>query len=634
MKPEKKPLLDKSSESNRIKKTIFFLITIFIPVLFFVFLEIGLRLFDYGGDHALFIDGPEKLASKYWRINPNAAGRFFFMQSTIPSPVRDLFLKKKPANGYRIFILGGSTAAGFPYNNNLTFSRILEKRLQDTYPQFHFEVVNTAMSAINTYALLDFLDEVFEHSPDLILIYAGHNEYYGAMGVGSLESLGNSRNLVKMYLKLRRIKTVLLLRSLIGNIKKAIHSAVHDGSGIDPSQSLMARIVGEQTIPLNSAMYQSGCNQFRENFKEIIERIQERNIPLLVGDLVCNLRDQVPFISVKNDKGESADDAFKTAWQLVKQQKTEEARKMYVLAKDMDALRFRAPSEFNRIIKALSIDYKFPVAPVNAFFEANSPDSIIGHNLILEHLHPNISGYFLMTKAFYTAILKGKIITSELDSANLKNDAYYRKEWGYTELDSIVGELTVRSLKEGWPFKSKELPKRFLHDFKPANLFEKIAMKKLGSTDFSMEMAHLELAGYYEKQKNFADAYREYLALIHSIPYETEFYEKAATLLLMNGDYQQAFKLLSKSLKIYPTFFAVKWLGLIHLKSNNLKQALEYLEKAEMMSANDPQVLYNLCRIYLQTGNEPAGYELYKRLKNIAPNSAYAKDLDNRFRNE
>ena len=59
-------------------------------------------------------------------------------------------------------------------------------------------------------------DEVIEHNPDLLLIYAGHNEYYGALGVGSTESIGNARWLVKTYLNLCDFKhslTILFILS-------------------------------------------------------------------------------------------------------------------------------------------------------------------------------------------------------------------------------------------------------------------------------------------------------------------------------------------------------------------------------------------------------------------------------------
>ena len=42
--------------------------------------------------------------------------------------------------------------------------------------------------------------------PDLIIIYAGHNEYYGALGVGSVETLGDTRFLVNTVIWLKSIQ--------------------------------------------------------------------------------------------------------------------------------------------------------------------------------------------------------------------------------------------------------------------------------------------------------------------------------------------------------------------------------------------------------------------------------------------
>jgi len=96
--------------------------------------------------------------------------RYFFNEQFAPRPGIDLFLKEKPENGYRIFVLGGSTAAGYPYGANIRFSTILEERLRDVFPRKPIEVVNMAMTAVNTYTLLDFMDELLVMNLDLAIL--------------------------------------------------------------------------------------------------------------------------------------------------------------------------------------------------------------------------------------------------------------------------------------------------------------------------------------------------------------------------------------------------------------------------------------------------------------------------------
>ena len=133
---------------------------------------------------------PSSADEKYLRINRHVAQRYFPKGHFIPRPTSDRFLKEKPRGSYRIFALGGSTLAGWPYPNNVMFTRLLQRRLADTFPDKQIELINLGIAAINSYTLLDFMDEVLEEQPDAILIYAGHNEFYGALGAASTVSLG------------------------------------------------------------------------------------------------------------------------------------------------------------------------------------------------------------------------------------------------------------------------------------------------------------------------------------------------------------------------------------------------------------------------------------------------------------
>jgi lysophospholipase L1-like esterase len=103
----------------------------------------------------------------------------------------------KPANGFRVFVFGGSSAQGFPNASRASFPSLLERMLKLTYPDKIIEVVKLGTSAINSHTLLDILPDVLSYSPDLILMYAGHNEYYGELGPASTR-LGNPR-----FVKLR-----------------------------------------------------------------------------------------------------------------------------------------------------------------------------------------------------------------------------------------------------------------------------------------------------------------------------------------------------------------------------------------------------------------------------------------------
>ncbi len=599
---------------------------ILLPVLFFVVLEGGLRLANYGGNTELFIEAPGEY-QRYYLCNPNVGRRYFFMQPTIPDPPQDLFLKQKPENGYRIFVLGGSTTAGYPYGHNLMFSRILQKRLADAFPDRYIEVVNTAMPAVNSYTLLDFMDEILAHEPDLLLIYAGHNEFYGALGVGSNESMGKFRAFVKFYLKLQRYKTFLFVRDVISGLVKRVHSLLFGGNLVNPSGTLMERMVAEQTIPLGSPLYELGRRQFAENLKDILNKARNAGVPVIVSELVSNIRDHPPFVSVAYDTLPEAGAVYRQAKQKEQQGKYEEARALYYRAKDLDALRFRATEDFNALIHEIAAAFGAPVVPMRTFFEAASPHGLIGNGLMLEHLHPNVNGYFLMADAFFETIKKHGFISDRWDTVNVPPASYYQQNWGMTPLDTLYANLRIRVLKGNWPFKPRWVKNTALLEYRPQTKAESLAVQIILDRRMTTERAHVELARYYERQGRFLEAFREYYALVYATPHNISPYIFAANMLIKAKQFDSALPLLYASMRVKETAFALKWIGQILLERGEIGQALPYLEKAYSATPQDPQLLYNLSGAYALQKRYEQAKMLLRQLESISPNFPGARNL-------
>ncbi len=79
-----------------------------------------------------------------------------------------------------------------------------------------------------------------------------------------------------------------------------------------------------------------------------------------------------------------------------------EARREYARARDFDQLRFRTSGDFNHLITEMEDSTTVGVADMERVFMIHSPDSLIGNELVLEHVHPNSRGYFLMAGEFAT----------------------------------------------------------------------------------------------------------------------------------------------------------------------------------------------------------------------------------------
>ncbi|MBP7461761.1 MAG: SGNH/GDSL hydrolase family protein, partial [Candidatus Delongbacteria bacterium] len=484
----------------------FYLIALVFPLIILIMVELGLRYFGYGMDRRPWVpvssDYPEWLT-----LNPEFTRPYFQRLQRIPTPHFSFFRDRKPINSFRVFVLGESSTAGFPYDANVSFPDFLARRLQSLYPQSRIEMVNLGISAINSYTLLDILPAVLDRQPDLILIYTGHNEYYGAWGAGSSETLGRFPQLVTWWKAFNRLKITEWGHQII----RTFHSRNEAGT------TLMERMVGDPSIAIDSRVYRMGVNQFERNMSQMIEMIQQYKVPLLIGNLVSNLKDQPPLASMpltgreKNpvsDGGEpaSADESFRAAQSAEQAGDYSRARSLYVQARDLDAMRFRAPSEFNAIIDSLCRDHHIPMVDLDSAFSANSPNGLIGNELMTDHLHPTREGYRLMADVFRESMNRsGYLPATPIDSLAPEPPI------PFTGLDSMIAVYRLAVLKSSWPFTDRisdrpvNLPIR--------SLIDSLAYKVVGES-YSFEKAHLKAAEYWYSQARYPEFCREMETLI------------------------------------------------------------------------------------------------------------------------
>lgn len=136
-------------------------------------------------------------------------------------------------------------------------------------------------------------------------------------------------------------------------------------------------------------------------------------MPVIVSELVSNVRDHAPFFSNRSHPPSLAELTFQNARRLESKGDMEAARTEHTRAKDLDGLRFRAPEEFNAIIHELADEHGAAVVPMKAYFEAASPNRLVGNSLMLEHLHPNARGYQLMGRAFFDTMHKHRFVSTD-----------------------------------------------------------------------------------------------------------------------------------------------------------------------------------------------------------------------------
>ncbi|MDZ7290554.1 MAG: tetratricopeptide repeat protein [candidate division KSB1 bacterium] len=654
------------------KRAIFGVVLFIVPFLVLSAIEVSLRIAHYGATLDLVVI-KEKGGQKYYALNPEVGKRYFTGDIlAVPEIYEESFLYQKPENGYRIFCLGGSTTASFPYELNARFHRLLHDRLATLFPDKTIEVINVGMSAVNSFTVLDFVQELVRYQPDLFLLYMGHNEFYGAFGVGSTQYLGRNRHIVKFYLWLQNFKTFQLLQNTIAAVKRLSK----EPSNPVTDQTLMELMVRDKYIAFESEEYQRAAASFRENLTEIIRTAKHHKIGILVSTLVSNLKDHPPFHSLFSS---STTPEAKKHWENVFQKGVElEGRKAFAealavyqqvrqiddspsklyfhignchealgqysealvafqKARDLDALRFRASGEFNEIIRQICRAENVPVVEMEKAFAEYSPHGIVGCELINEHLHPNFEGYFLMAKTFCAAMADNNFISPKGNWPwqRDKTDEEYKILSGVTELDLDIGAYKIERLTRHWPFQSPVKMTITAPDEPTARRIRRIT-EDYSQGKISWNEAHYQLADYHQLQKQYARAEREYRAVLKVMPDHYYPYFKMGDLYLAQEKFAEAEEWFAKATQLNrqsPQAFAKLATVQFFLKSYektiaNFTMALTLNQThREFSPAETAWAEYYKAISHLQLGQKKEGMRALVEVLRFQPTHAEAKQL-------
>lgn len=658
---------EKTQESLPRKKHIVFAVIVFLlPCVVLIALEVTLRLLEYGGNLSLVVR--KSVAGKeYYAINRSVASRYFGNSGVIvPEPADDKFEIVKANSTKRIFCLGESTMAGFPYDFNATAPSLLRDRLQDMFPQYNIEVINVGLSAISSYVVVDFVKELLPYQPDLFIIYLGHNEFYGIYGVGSTQQTLGGRWVTQATIALLHYKTFLLMRDVVGWIQQKIRA-----KGTSGDATLMGQMVREQYIPYQSDLYHTAKEQYENNLRQIIQTSQASNVPLLFSALVSNLKDHPPFRStfsatttpenkerwqqafnageqsLSNKEFTKAESLFKQCIALDSLQATayyklgvtkyevgkyEQAKLYFARARDFDALRFKATDEFQNILKNTCASFGVPLARVDSAFEAHSPHAIIGRELMTEHLHPNIQGYSLMAKTFAEAMRENRLLMPESTWSQTKprTDEEYYEASQVTAFDELVGTIKIDLLQHKWPF-TEATGYRFV----PHSKTEEIVFKYVEGKTYWSE-ARYELSEYYAATKDFSRARKECLAVSKVIPYSYQPLLRVADYFRMEEKRDSAKVWYQRCIAAEDNPYARMKLAIVLLEEENPLHAAQQIETGFQVAAQKGIKLSNeasassyylLGVAYAKMGKMQEARDNLQRSLAIMPNQPDTREL-------
>lgn len=442
-----------------------------------ILVEIGLQVLEVGPSNRLFVEEWEN-GQKMYRLNPHVAHRFFQHQYVRLSPIQSRFVGEKAPGTIRIFALGASTLLGYPNPPRTSFANFLQLMLEDSHQGRKFEVINCGITAINSFCVLDFAEEVLEYEPDLLVVYAGHNEFVGPYGVTTpFVRFGNNWSWIRLHMLLQRSKIYYYMKELLFFFQS--------GAGERDGEGNFGLHLVRREVELESAEHRVTEENFRRNFQEILKRAGERGVPVMFSTLVSNLRgfhplrSQAPHPQLEGIGGLdslrgrvsycdtllrnfphhaaahfAAGEAFYQAGELAK------AGRAFTRARDLDAIHFRACSPFNRIIREVASEGAAEGAilvDMEEIFSQASPHGITGDELITEYLHPTVFGHFLMARGMVQTAIRVQEETGlkGLELERLAEFAEYTRRLDYSVRDRVYHRNNLIHFLRDMPYEER-----------------------------------------------------------------------------------------------------------------------------------------------------------------------------------
>ena len=639
-RPEKPKVAnsDRRSELSVKKQRFFRFLAIFVvPTLVLLTLELVLRLTGYGYPTHFFIRSANRTPQEFaenaqfgWRFFPRHLAR-------APDPIR--ISKTKPPGTYRIFVLGESAALGDP-EPAYSFSRLLKELLQERCPGTQFEVVNVAMTAINSHAILPIARDCVPFKGDVWVLYMGNNEVVGPFGPSSaFGSQSPPLSVIRASVAAKRMRLAQMLDTLLQRVPGR-DQEFRKWEG-------MKMMLKYQIHPADNKLKRVYDN-FAKNLTEILNTAKHAGVRPIVCTVSANLKDSPPFASL-NQSGLS--EARKREWEHLFAAGTEmqaktnyaqalrtylqaceiddtyaelrfrlarchmelgnvgAARKQYALARDLDALRFRVDTRINSIIRDICASRTgngVRLFDAESVVNKATTLSIPGHEYFWDHVHFNFAGNYLIARELaeeVIAALPERVHCSAAANRRVLTEAECAERLAFTDWDQRwVLQQMLRRVREA-PFTGQLNHEELITSW--SNHF--LALEhKLDREELAREVA----------------IYSRAIARRHG---DWILHHRFAFLLEASSDFSSAEQHWKKVIEIIPGYVdALFKLGDVCAHQSRLAEARQYYHQVLQLRPESFEAMNGLGLVMMSEGKTDEAAGLFRRALQIDPRFAQA----------
>jgi tetratricopeptide (TPR) repeat protein len=632
-------------------------------------LECGFRVTGYGYPTAFFLR--QRIGGEDYYVPNDRFGFRFFPPAIARTPFALRMPAKKPVNTYRIFLFGESAAQGDP-DPTFGVGRYLQTLLRERFPGTDFEVVCTAMTAINSHAILPIARECARRDGDLWIVYMGNNEIVGPFGAGTVFGpQAPGLRLIRASLAAKATRIGQLLERLAGRFG-ARAAAQKSWQGLN--------MFKDHQVRLNAPSRQRAYENFAGNLEDILRAGNRSGVPVILSTVASNLKDCAPFASL-HKLALSAD--RQSAWErnyqagIAAQTSADyrgalkafseavavdpefaelqfrrgicelaltnlaEAKRDFEIARDCDALGFRADGPINRIIKQAAERHAqsgvFLVDAAAALAVA-SPAGITGEELFYEHVHLNFDGNYLLARIF------AEQVAAQLPAAVTNHSP---AEWASAQV--CAGRLAVSSWDRYrvWqanfsrvsepPFTEQlnDVPRAKTYMAKLAELRTEMNPESQARARQVYQEAvaaapdDLPLRGNYAQflgeLGDFAEAVKQQQRVCELLPQSAPAFHKRGLLLVRQNQMEAAAAEFSHCLAVRADYApALNELGQILAQQQKLAEAEKLFREAIRLKPGYTETYLNLGFMEQGTGKLPEGLAHYREAARLQPNGPAA----------
>lgn len=427
--------------------------------------EAGLRLVDAGGPPPFLVTLSEHGRQRLRSVNPSYPKRYFLARHQgrlMASGRMDAhpFLEPASPDPFRIAFVGASTVRGFPHPRSLSAPAFLEAMLADAWPGREVQVFNLGIPALASFAVAQVLEDAMRLEPDLVVVYSGHNEYYGIDGAVSRWSPVSNR----------------LRHTLMdGHVPWMLNAVLGRVLGTKVTGADLIQVMGERgSVPLEDRRRQSAPACLAANLSRMTEACRRAQVPVILCTVASNDAGFAPAGSADPGLPARQQSTWQTglvlaaeallqdaagpeaaagalarlegaealaggsAWlqylkgrALVLLDRADEARSAFARARELDTMPWRAPDSHNRAIRAAAEESGAVLADMDRAFEEAAPPEGVGWGLMVDHVHPSIAGQILMARTIVAAMAEvPAAVVPPVDGRRLQEDDQYRRTLG------------------------------------------------------------------------------------------------------------------------------------------------------------------------------------------------------------